>query len=243
MAIQKRVPTDESVTYLEFSLSDPAYPFVAASQDGGRVLLQEIIPRERGEYGEFYSVMGVSPEETLALADEHGSVDAEVLARYQNGGLFEFVVGENCPAVFLGEHGALPRQVDSVDGEGRISAEVPTSVDASTVISRFRDAHPDAELTSKHQQPYTTPMFSHRELQSGLQDQLTDRQREVLTAAHEAGYYTWPRETTGEELADELDITSPTLHEHLRAAEQKLIAMVFDSAVVQSPHGSENVPN
>jgi predicted DNA binding protein len=85
-------------------------------------------------------------------------------------------------------------------------------------------------------------MFSHRELQSSLQDQLTDRQREVLTAAHEAGYYTWPREITGEELADELDISSPTLHEHLRAAEQTLIAMVFDSTVVQSPHGPENTP-
>lgn len=233
MAVQKRVPASEAVSLLEFTLRDPAYPFVAASADGGQVLLQEIIPRGEGEYGEFYSIMGADPEEIVGLADEHGSVDAELLVRQENGGLFEFVVSENCPAVFLGEQGALPRQVDSVDGEGRITAEVPANIEATAIAESFLEVHPDAELVTKRQQPYTTPVFSHREFQQAIEEGLTDRQKEVLAAAHEAGYYAWPRETSGEELADELGIAPPTFHQHLRNAEQKIITMVFENSLAQ----------
>ncbi|MFC7027627.1 helix-turn-helix domain-containing protein [Halomicroarcula sp. GCM10025710] len=47
---------------------------------------------------------------------------------------------------------------------------------------------------------------------------MTDRQAEILRAAYLAGYYAWPRDTTAEELAESLDISSPTLHQHLRRA-------------------------
>jgi DNA-binding CsgD family transcriptional regulator len=238
--MEDRVPASESITYIEFALSDSTHPFVAASVDGGRVALQEIIPRGGGTYGEFFSVVGREPDEIMTIAESHGTVDAELVARRENGGLFEFVVSENCPAVFLGEEGALPREIDGVDGTGRIAAEVPADVDSSTVIGRFLDRHSDAELVSKRQQPYRTPIFSQRELRDGVEDQLTDRQREVLTTAYEAGYYTWPRGITGEELAEELGISAPTLHQHLRHAEQKLVAMVFDTGSPQETTGSRN---
>jgi predicted DNA binding protein len=45
-----------------------------------------------------------------------------------------------------------------------------------------------------------------------------------LRTAHEKGYYEWPRDRTAEEIADALDIASSTLHQHLRAAENKLIS-------------------
>lgn len=83
-------------------------------------------------------------------------------------------------------------------------------------------------MVSKRQQPYSTQLFSHREFTEVIEETLTDRQREVLAAAHEMGYYEWPRDTAGEELAEELGISPPTLHEHLRAAEQKLIAVFLD---------------
>lgn len=228
MAVRKQVPVSESVTTVEFALNDPGYPFVGASVDGGRVMLEEIIPRGAGEYGEFYSIRETDPGTILDLANEHGSVEAEVLARYDDGGLFEFVVGEDCPAVFLGEQGALPRRVESIDCEGHITAEIPAALSASTIIEQFIEEHPGAEMVSKRQQPYSTQLFSHREFTEAIEETLTDRQREVLAAAHETGYYEWPRDTTGEELAEELGVSPPTVHEHLRAAEQKLIAVFLD---------------
>ena len=55
-------------------------------------------------------------------------------------------------------------------------------------------------------------------------DQLTERQREVFAFARERGYYSWPREVSAKDLADELDVSKATVLEHLRKAESKLLA-------------------
>lgn len=228
MAVEKHVPVSEAITYVEFSLSDTSYPFVAASAiGGGQTSLEEIVPREEG-FSEFFSVTNTDPDEVYALATDHGSVDVELLARHDDGALFEFVMAENCPAIFLCEQGALPRRVDSADGKGHVAAEIPADVDEAAVVERFLDAHPDADLARKQQQSYVTPMFTHREFQDAIEELLTDRQREVLAAAHDAGYYEWPRDTRGEDIAAEFDISAATFHQHLRAAEQKLIGAFFE---------------
>jgi hypothetical protein len=54
-------------------------------------------------------------------------------------------------------------------------------------------------------------------------DQLSSRQREVFRLAQTSGYYDHPRRTTVDELADELGVSSSTVHEHLRKAEAKLL--------------------
>lgn len=60
---------------------------------------------------------------------------------------------------------------------------------------------------------------------------LTTRQREVASEALDRGYYDWPRKITNEELAEELEISRATLHEHLRKAEQALL-----SSALMDPH-------
>ncbi len=54
-------------------------------------------------------------------------------------------------------------------------------------------------------------------------DQFTKRQLEVFQLAREQGYYEYPKETTAGELADELAITTSTLHEHLYKVEAVLL--------------------
>lgn len=225
--MSKQVDHDTAVTLLEFALSDPSYPFVAASEGGARATLEEMLPRGDNGFGEFFSVTGRDPQDLLEVTDEHPDIEADLIVNREDGGLYEFLVAENCPAVSLAEAGALPRTVEAEDGLGRITAEVPPDADASAITERFLSNHPDASLERKRQQPYSTPMFSPRELEAALESELTDRQREILLAAHEAGYYDWPREKTGEELAEEFGLSAPTLHDHLRAAERKLVSLVF----------------
>jgi len=57
---------------------------------------------------------------------------------------------------------------------------------------------------------------------------LTDRQHEILESALRQGYYDDPRATSGSDLADRFDVSSSTLHQHLRAAEAKVIREFFD---------------
>lgn len=229
MASQNRVPKTKTVSYLEFSFSNTGYPFVAVSTIAdGEIRLEEFIPRGDAGYAEFFSVRGVDPDRVLSLADEHSGTDATLVDRFDDGGLFEFVVDDNCPAVYLGEQGALPRTVESRDGKGIVAAEVPASEDPLAIVEDFLDAHPSAELRTKCEQSYDTPIFSQRYLQQAVEKRLTARQREALELASEAGYYAWPREVSGEELADTLDIAPSTFHQHLRCAEQKLISLSLE---------------
>ncbi|MGQ4555705.1 helix-turn-helix domain-containing protein [Halobellus sp. GM3] len=57
---------------------------------------------------------------------------------------------------------------------------------------------------------------------------LPAEQRAVLEAAVDRGYYAVPRETTIEELADDLDVPRSTLQYRLQRAEQRLIEDVFE---------------
>lgn len=53
---------------------------------------------------------------------------------------------------------------------------------------------------------------------------LSKRQREAFLLACEMDYYSWPRETTTREMADELGVTKTTFLEHLRKAEAELLS-------------------
>lgn len=59
-------------------------------------------------------------------------------------------------------------------------------------------------------------------------DPLTDRQRETLAAAWDAGYYAVPREGGIEAVADELDCAVSTASTLLRRAERELAAGALD---------------
>lgn len=60
-------------------------------------------------------------------------------------------------------------------------------------------------------------------------DLLSVRQRELLELACDRGYYSWPRVVTLDDLADELDISKPTVLEHLRKAEAKILNAELES--------------
>ena len=52
---------------------------------------------------------------------------------------------------------------------------------------------------------------------------LTEKQREVLIAANKYGYYSYPRKITSEQLAKRIGLSKPTVLQHLRKAEMRLI--------------------
>lgn len=58
---------------------------------------------------------------------------------------------------------------------------------------------------------------------TGLRDALTERQRAVLDAAVDLGYYDTPRRATIEDLAADLGLASSTVSEHLRKLEARAL--------------------
>lgn len=230
MAVHDSDETSGSVVEVEFSITDPAYPFVSATEAEDCVIeLADMVPRAGGRYAEFFSVTGIDADRVRDLAGSYETLDVSLLREYENGGLFEFLSSGDCPAFTLAEVGALPREAVSLNGEGRIVAEIPPRYDASAVVETFLEENPDAELVSKQHRDHFTPIFTGSTLEQVPETHLTDRQQEVLRTAYDAGYYEWPRETTGKEIANELGVSSSTFSEVIHAAERNLLTALFPS--------------
>jgi predicted DNA binding protein len=52
---------------------------------------------------------------------------------------------------------------------------------------------------------------------------LTGKQREIMTAAYRYGYYDIPRRISSEQLSEKVNVSRPTLLEHIRKAERAII--------------------
>jgi len=66
-----------------------------------------------------------------------------------------------------------------------------------------------------------------RDFRDNILDSLTEQQYKTLHTAYTLGYYSQPKKIYLHDLAKLLNISKPTLAEHLRKAEQKIMAELF----------------
>ncbi|MFT4946361.1 MAG: putative DNA binding protein [Natronomonas sp.] len=218
-----------SVVEVEFAVQSPAYPFCRGSEEIGCTFdLAQMVPRPGPNYAEFFHIQGTDPGTILDLVEESETVEATLLDEYDHGGLFEFLVSGRCPAHRIAELGALPQTVRASDGRGRIVADIPPRRDPQPIIESFLAETDGTDFVMKQEKPAVSPLASMPDFRRLVRDGLTDRQFEVIRTAYAAGYYEWPREATGEEIAAELGISSATFSEHVHAAERNLLTALFD---------------
>jgi predicted DNA binding protein len=66
------------------------------------------------------------------------------------------------------------------------------------------------------------------DLKAVIESRLTTQQARALETAYYAGFFEWPRDSTGEEVAASLEIAASTFHKHLRLGEHKVMEAVFE---------------
>ncbi|MXV61836.1 bacterio-opsin activator [Natronorubrum sp. JWXQ-INN-674] len=221
---------ENAAVEVEFEVSDPRYPLVALSAETGcEAELLQLLPRSNGAYTVFQRISGTDPERVLEFTRSYDGFDARLVTSGDESAVVEFRISAEGGffTICLTDAGAIPTQLASKDGVARIVAEIPATYSASDVISRFEEHYPSMEIIARRQKPTPVPLFQRKELQEAVTRLFTPRQREVLVLAYTNGYYDWPRENTGEELAAELGVTYATFSEHLRKAEQKLLSLIF----------------
>lgn len=224
--------SEDSVVEVEFAVSDPEYPLVAMSAEtGGEVTLVQLLPRSDGAYTIFHRVTGAPPEQFLEVIADYEGIEGHVVSSRDTNAIIEVRIDEGGAFFTIGltDAGAIPTELRSRDGAARIVAEIPPNYSASEVIAQFQSAYPSVEIVARRQQSYSVPLFQRREIHEAVLGLLTPRQHEALLLAYVNGFYDWPREITGEELADEMGVSPPTFHEHLRSAERKLLSLLFSS--------------
>jgi predicted DNA binding protein len=118
-------------------------------------------------------------------------------------------------------------ETDAGDGTVRYVVEVSSGDAARALIDGLRDRFPSVRVAAKRER--SGPVEEGTDLSGDALAGMTDRQRESLEAAYRAGYFETPRDSTAEDVADSLDIASPTLHAHLRKAQDSLLSDLFDA--------------
>ncbi len=140
--------------------------------------------------------------------------------------LFEATVSGPVLAAALVRRGASPREVRATPGGIEAVVDASAATDVREFVEALAETYPSVDLVKRR--TVERDMATREELVGSLLDGLTDRQREVLRTAYYAGFFEWPRTSTGEEVAEMLDVTQPTVNRHLRLGQQRLLAQLFD---------------
>jgi PAS domain S-box-containing protein len=229
MSEREQALESEGATELEFAVDDEGLFMVrGAAETGGTVRLERTIRRTGGSFSTVYVVDGADPERLVERATATASVEeATVVTADEDGeaGLVDVRAPTWFGSVFT-DHGAIVQEASADPDGGRLVVETPQGADVRELVEGFQERYPGAELVAQRQRERTVrSLFG---LQDALQEGLTDRQWEALETAYSAGYFAWPRETSGEEVAELLGVTQPTFNKHLRTAERTAFRMLLD---------------
>ena len=222
-----RILDANEIIELEFAIDDPGLLFSRLSRAANcTVRAAGTDYRSDGTLQVYLTAEGVDGEELLRVAREDDAVqEAKLIADHDDGCLIELIVTESLVAT-VSEYGAVPRNVVASEGQARFTVELPYEAEARELYDLVEAQYPGTDLVGYHE--HERPVETRQEFRAALADRFTDRQETALRTAFLGGFFEWPRQIDGNELAEAMDISRPTYHQHLRAAQQKVLEELFD---------------
>lgn len=179
-----------------------------------------------GQVSLYLSATEVDPGAFMAtLRDDDEVLEVTCIVEHESECLVEVVLAESILTT-LTEHGAVPQAVTAENGTVRFTVELPYEAEARELFELVEGRYPTIELMGYHERERA--METRQEFTAALSERLTDRQETALRTAYLGGFFDWPREVDGNELAEAMDISRPTYHQHLRAAQGKVFEELFE---------------
>ncbi|WP_436927905.1 bacterio-opsin activator domain-containing protein [Halosimplex amylolyticum] len=219
----------ERVTELTLAVDDESNFFSALSAaEDCEVAFEGATVQSDEAFRYYLTVAGADPDDVVAFADAHRSVaSARVVSVGPEGDcLLEVSLEGTTVFGVVARYGGTVRSVHAADGECELVVDLPLSASVRTVVDALRSRFDG--VTIRAQQDRTRAEDGPLPSRATLGTDLTDRQRTALETAYYAGFFEWPRESTGEDVAETLGVSAPTFHKHLRVAERKLLDALFD---------------
>lgn len=139
---------------------------------------------------------------------------------------FSVTATESPPFTRLAEHGGVIAEAAAEPTSASLTIEAPPEQDVRSMLDVLRQEYDRVELRSRVERESRDRTLT--EFASEVDDRLTERQRSALKTAELNGYFEWPRPVDGSEIAERMGITRQTFHQHLRAAERKLVEAYVD---------------
>lgn len=232
-ADRKQALMSDTAVELEFRIPEV---FAAGSVDAPEepITIQQTVSVNDG-----YRVFGTATPETVdALAATSESVphweSVKVVTDRGDSVRFELSVSEAPVVSEVAELGGTVERIRIDGSDLRLTVRLPNDVSVRSVIDTVQNRYPDGEAVARRQVAESdadTPSLGQV-----WRAELTERQRTVLRTAYFAGYFEWPREASGEEVADALDIAPATFSEHLRAAQNGIFEGLLEG---DDPDGAD----
>jgi predicted DNA binding protein/DNA-binding response OmpR family regulator len=224
----KKLMLADTVVTLEFSIHDADDVFVDLSKETeSRIELEGFVPTSNGDLTCYVEVVGTTAERFLDAATRTAEIDTvRGIDDTGDDHLYECRVTDSTIVLSLVEAGANVGSMVADQGNGEVTAQVAPETDVRTVVESINDQFPESDLTAKREEEWS--IQSVDSFRKSLENKLTERQYAALKATYSAGYFDWPRGSTAKQVAESLDLAPPTLHEHLRGAQRKLIESFFD---------------
>lgn len=227
----KQVLTADRVMELGFEITDDSFPLIQlATRVGGGISYNGSTLEDGNAFRLFVTVADVPPDESLeeVLSSCDGIADGFVIARQDGTVAVSVELADGHPFDELAEYGATLRDlsVSETSGTAQIHIDLPIEANARSILSTLEAAYDGVNLIrqrEREREPQPSAAFT-----TTVAERLTDRQYTALETAYLSSYFDFPRPVSGEELADSMGISRQTYHQHLRAAQRKLLEEFFE---------------
>ncbi|WP_076609393.1 bacterio-opsin activator domain-containing protein [Natronorubrum thiooxidans] len=225
---RKRALLTDRITELEVVLRDDTAALSAIAHRLQRRLdVQAVVPRSSGGSTVFCMVTDVD-EATIhaAIESASGVESGRFIGDRADASVIELVLTESSVAETLASHGGILESVTPIDDRTRFVIALSSTVDVRSFVRMLERTYPGTELLARRERDRSDRPV--RAFDAELRSRLSERQFRTLETAYYDGFFGWPRESTGEEVADSLGVSQPTFSRHLRLAQQKLFELLFD---------------
>ncbi|MFC4439058.1 MULTISPECIES: bacterio-opsin activator domain-containing protein [Natrialbaceae] len=229
---RKRALLTDSRTRFEFDVNDDSFVFTQLARRADCVLSFDGGVRQHDERISVFVTVDGAPvaDVATAAADLVAVEDVRVISVEQAGdgpgGTVLLELTQPFLALQLADHGVVLRRLEATPEAAQLVVDVPSAVNASGSVDLVTNAFTEVELRSKRTVERTSP----RDLHSELVDRLTERQLEVVQMAYYGGYFESPRERSGEDVAETLDISPAAFYRHIRRVQRSLFVVLFEEA-------------
>lgn len=223
-AIKNRdILLSDSIVELEFEVADPHVFYVQVTNElDCTCRFDRSIPLEGGKVMHYHTIEGANLTDVIELIEEFDHIEkAKPIVEYENSFVLQTITSESTVQIAL-QVGATIRSAVANKGTAQLVVEAPQSADVREIVEQFERAFSRLELVSKRERERS--IRTADEFRETVVTELTEKQQAAIESAYFSGYYDWPRKITAEELAESMDISSATLHQHLRRGVRSLLS-------------------
>ncbi|WP_331236473.1 PAS domain S-box protein [Natronorarus salvus] len=224
---RKRALMSDELIELDLRITDVLSALGSPVEMPGTMTLEYTIPLGDDEFLVYGTATPDAIDTVCGLVDTIPHWDAVTVRSRGDPTRFELRLTDPPLLSVVADHGGYIDSAVVEDGDYRVTIHLPPGVDVRRLLDGVEEAYPGTEMHRRRQ--LTRSGDDPHRIQRRLLRSLTDRQRAALDTAYHAGYFEWPREADGTEVADSLGVAPTTFHQHLRKAESKVVGSLYSS--------------